>query len=194
DPRDVFIGRGVCWKDIEEGARIGTSALRRRVQLLMAKPGLEIKALRGNVDTRLRRLERGDFEGLVLAAAGLRRLGRGDVAHELISTDVIVPAPGQGALAIEARKGRQDVAHIISAIDHAPTRREVELERAFLAAVGGGCSTPLGALARTQTGGLRLTAFWSREDGQGAQRLSGVCPNSADSGNWAAGLADEIKR
>lgn len=189
DARDVFIGRGISWNDARLGARIGTSALRRKVQLLMARPGLEILPLRGNVDTRLRRLERGDFDGLVLAAAGLRRLGRQDVVHEIIPADVIVPAPGQGALAIEVKEGRQDVAGIVAALDDERTRRTVELERAFLKELGGDCSTPLGAFAEIEASGLRLTVFWSREDGGEARRLSDVCPNEANIQNWAAGFA-----
>lgn len=194
DPRDVFIGRdGMTWDSLAAGSRIATSSLRRKVQLLMAKPGVEVQPMRGNVDTRLRKLQEGLCDCLVLAAAGLKRLGRGDIPHEPISTEVILPAPGQGALAVEARADRRDILDILGALDHSATRLEVELERSFLAALGGGCSTPLGALARAQGKTVELTVFWSDPEGRSALRLSDVCPDPGRRDEFAAALAARVK-
>ncbi len=195
DPRDVFIGRdGLSWAALKAPARVATSSLRRRVQLLAAKPGLELLPMRGNVDTRVRKLGEGFCDGLILAAAGLNRLGRGDVQREEVPVDVLVPAPAQGALAVEARGDRNDIMELVAKMDHAATRRCVELERAFLREIGGGCATPLGAFAAAKGSSLELRVFWSREDGSGAVRVSRVCPASGDRDSFAASLAAEIKK
>jgi len=179
DPRDVFIGAKVRrLDDLPRGALIGTSSLRRRSQLQLLRPDLRFAPMRGNVDTRLKKLEQGAAEALILAEAGLRRLGLDSVARELIPVDVVVPAPGQGALAVEARADREEVRALLAALDDEQARVEVALEREFLRAMGGGCSTPLGALARAEsagpTRGLRLTVFWEDSAGR-SQRLSGSC-------------------
>ena len=193
DARDVFIGRGgLRWDDLKEGQRVATSSLRRAIQLQRAKPGVVIVPMRGNVDTRLRKLNEGAADGLLLAAAGLRRLGRLDVPAQPVAEDVIVPAPGQGALAVETRAGASAALNLISRLDDAATRGAVELERAFLSAVGGGCSTPLGAHARVKGKGAELSVFWSREDGSQAVRLSESCPDLADSARFAAALAAKL--
>ena len=195
DPCDAFIGRaGLTWSALAAGARVGTSSLRRKVQLLAAKPGLEIAPMRGNVDTRLRKLREGACDALVLAYAGLKRLGRSDIEHELIPAEVVVPCPGQGALAVECRSDRPQLASLFAALDCARTRLEVEFERSFLAAAGGGCSTPLGALARAEGGGVRWSAFWSDPEGRFPLRLSGFCLNPAERDAFTASLAAQIKR
>jgi hydroxymethylbilane synthase len=173
DPRDVLIAGGMELESLPSGARIGTTSLRRRMQLSAARPDLDWVGLRGNVDTRLRKLGEGEVSALVLALAGLRRLGRLPERHQVLSTDLVVPAPGQGALALEARADRVEVLELLAPLDHAGTRLEVGLERAFLKAVGGGCSTPLGALARAEGGAASLTVFWSDPEGCRPVRLTG---------------------
>lgn len=181
DPRDVFIGRdGLSFAALKAPQKIATSSLRRRVQLANAKPGLEFLAMRGNIDTRVRKLSEGFCDGLILAAAGLNRLGRSDVKREPIPEDVLVPAPAQGALAAEVRAQRKDVMEIVGRMDHAETRLCVEFERFFLHKVGGGCSTPLGAYARKVGSSVEFSVFWSREDGSGAQRLKGSLTDPSD--------------
>lgn len=193
DPRDAFIGRnGLTWAGLGPGHRVGTSSLRRRVQLEAAKPGVSVLPLRGNVDTRLRKLREGACEGLIIALAGLRRLGRQDVPHEPIAEGVILPAPAQGALALEARRDRPEVLSVLAKLDDAATRREAECERAFLAAVGGGCSTPLGALARWKQGTLSMAVFWSDAEGRRPIRLEESCPAGQDPAAFARGLAKKV--
>ena len=138
DPRDAYIGspRAPRWRDIADGAgrRVGTAALRRQIQLRLAAPRVGFVAMRGNVDTRLRKLSEGAADGLILAKAGLDRMGRGAVPHEVLPAELVVPAPGQGALAVEARADRGDLLELLAAVDHAATRLEVECERVFLRA------------------------------------------------------------
>ena len=176
DPRDVFVpGSSPSWSEVPARATIGTASLRRQVQLRLRRPDILFEALRGNVDTRLRKLKEKGFAGLILAEAGLKRLGLESVRREILPEDIVIPAPGQGALAIEARQDREDVRRVLSVLDDRRSRLEVETERALLKAVGGGCSTPLGALARLEGETMALSVFWAREDGGGATRLSGRC-------------------
>jgi len=174
-PWDVFIGRkGVAaFSDLPRGARLGTGSLRRQIQLKQVRPDLTFVPIRGNVDTRLRKLEEGEVDGIILAAAGLRRLGKEGIGHENLSAELIVPSPGQGALALEFRSDREDVRAVLAAFDDENTRLEVELERAFMRDMGGGCSTPLGALARSKPDGVEFTVFWSDSEGRRPVRLSG---------------------
>lgn len=188
DARDVFIGRpGLSWKDLMPGMRVATGSLRRVVQLKAAKPGVETVPMRGNVDTRLRKLEEQKLDGLILAAAGLKRLGRADVRAEPISETEMVPSPGQGALAVETRDERSPAQALIARFDDARTREAVEVEREFLAAMSGGCSVPLGAHAVSDGKELSFSVFWSHDDGSGAVRLSERRPLSR-----AAGLGREL--
>jgi hydroxymethylbilane synthase len=162
EPRDALIGRRLA--ELRPGMRVGTSSLRRSAQLRAHHPGLEIGVLRGNVDTRLRRLDEGRYEAIVLAAAGLRRLGWQDRIAELIPVEIMCPAAGQGALAIETR--RQGAARDLAArLDHAPSRAAVTAERALLGVLGGGCQVPVGAFARMVDGEVRMTAVVARPDG-----------------------------
>ncbi len=166
DPRDVFVARDAMTPDdLGPGVRVGTSSLRRRAQLLSRWPGLEIIDLHGNVNTRLRRLDSKDFDAVVVAAAGIRRLHIGDRSTHPLSPDVMTPAPGQGALAVEARKGDRPILNLLAAIDDPGTRLTTEAERAISARVGGGCNIPFGALA-TRDRGITLHAVLADPDGR----------------------------
>ena len=158
DPRDVLVGAGSL-DDLAQGARIGTSSLRRAAQLHAAREDLEVVAMRGNVDTRLRKLAEGEWEAIVLAVAGLERLGRAGVAGQAL--DDFVPAPGQGALAVEARADDVPTRQALSAIDHEPSHASLRAERACTRALGASCHTPVGALARDGA----LEAFAGLPDG-----------------------------
>ena len=145
DPRDVFVSRDYAsLQDLPEGARVGTSSLRRRAQLRSIRPDLEYVEFRGNVDTRLRKLGEGLAEGIILAAAGLDRLEKTEWVRERIEPEVVCPAAGQGALGIEIRDGDQRIAEAVAFLDDAPTRFAVTAERLALAALGGGCQVPIG--------------------------------------------------
>jgi hydroxymethylbilane synthase len=163
EARDALVGATL--DSLKPGARVGTSALRRQAQLAAARPDLRIAPVRGNVDTRLRKLEAGEFDAILLAAAGLRRLGWQDRIAELIAVDVICPAVGQGALAVETREGdgRFDF------LDHPEAHAAVDLERAFLRAMGGGCQVPMGCHV---SGGLLRCAV-AEPDGSRLRRFSG---------------------
>ena len=141
DPRDAMVGRTLA--DLPQGAKVGTSSLRRAAQLRQLRPDLQVESMRGNLDTRLRKLDEGQYDAIVLAAAGLKRLGWGDRIAEILSPELMCPAVGQGALAIETR-GRASTASRM--LDHADTRTAVLAERGVLGALGGGCQVPIGAL------------------------------------------------
>jgi hydroxymethylbilane synthase len=176
EPRDALIGARVS--ELREGMKIGTSSLRRSSQLLALGRGLSIEMLRGNVDTRLRKLDEGQYDAIVLAAAGLRRLGWADRITELIPADVMCPAVGQGALAIETRDDGGPAQELARRLDHAATRAAVTAERALLLVLGGGCQVPVGAHATVSADGVRLTAIVARPDGSEIVRgeLSGRDP------------------
>jgi len=194
DARDAFIGRdGLRWAQAVSGTRIGTSSLRRQVQLLAAKPGLRILPMRGNVDTRLRKLKEGACDGLVLARAGLKRLGLESIAHEPLPEAVLLPAPGQGALALEARRDRSDIMDLLAGLDHRATRLEVEFERAFLKEMGGGCSVPLGARAVARAAQMEMTVFYSEPDGSRAVRLAAECRDLECRDAFARDLAAQVR-
>ena len=161
DPRDALCGASSL-AALAIGARVGTSSLRRAAQLRVLREDLEVLELHGNIDTRLRRLQDGDFDAIVLAAAGLRRLGRDGWS----AVDELVPAPGQGTLALEARAGDARVAAAIAAMRDAGTERALAAERALVTRLGAGCHTPVGAFARDDgNGGTRLSAFVGAPDG-----------------------------
>jgi hydroxymethylbilane synthase len=165
DPRDAFVGHVNSLGECPEGARIGTSSLRRQAQILARRPDLQVVELRGNVDTRLRRLEEGDFDGLILALAGLRRLERAEEAFP-IDVDEIVPAPGQGALAIEALHSNNRAVTAAESITDRGALGTLSAERALVAALDATCNTPLGAVATLERGGrMRLQAFCGLPDG-----------------------------
>ncbi len=151
DPRDAILGRTL--NDLAAGARVGTSSLRRAAQLRRLRPDLIIESVRGNLDTRVRKLEEGQYDAIVLAAAGLKRLGWGGKIAEILPADVMCPAVGQGALAIETTAARRE---ICLALDHAATRAAVTAERGVLAALGGGCQVPIGAHATVTSETMHL--------------------------------------
>jgi hydroxymethylbilane synthase len=167
EARDALVGCSLA--DLKKGSRIGTSSLRRASQLHALNRGLVIESLRGNVDTRLRKLDEGQYDAIVLAAAGLRRLGWQDRIRELIPPEIMCPSVGQGALAIETRDRDHDdggVAwDIVRKLDHAASRTAVEAERALLATLGGGCQVPVGAHATLDGEIIRLQAIVASPDG-----------------------------
>jgi len=167
DPRDALLGaeRGLRLSDLPRGARVGTGSLRRRAQLLAARPDLEVVPLRGNVDTRLRKLEQGGLAAIVLACAGLERLGLAERIDERIDPAVMLPAVAQGALALQARGG-EALAADLQALDHGPTRAAVLAERAFLERLAGDCNVPLAGYARAAGGELRLSGLLASPDGR----------------------------
>jgi len=169
DARDVLVSPGgTGLEGLARGARVGTSSLRRRAQLLARRPDLVTVALRGNVDTRLRKLAAGEVDALLLAAAGLARLGLVPPGAVPLAPEEFLPAIGQGALAIEARGGDETVLAHLRALDDPPTAAAVAAERAFLAEVGGDCQTPLAAHAMVVGGRLHLRALVAEVDGTGA--------------------------
>jgi hydroxymethylbilane synthase len=164
DARDVLVSHsGLGLRALPAGARIGTTSLRRRAQLRALRGDLILEDLRGNVDTRLRRVEAGEYAAVVLALAGLERLGRAARASEVLEPELLLPAPGQGAVALECLEADGELAAAVAPLDHAPTARAVAAERAFLAALGGGCNVPLGAYAVGNGGELRLQGLVARE-------------------------------
>jgi len=165
DPRDVILSAGAGLDALPAGSRVGTTSLRRRAQVRARRPDLDVQDLRGNVDTRIRKLREGACDAILLARAGLVRLGRAEEATEVLDPDVILPAPGQGAIAIECRASDARTAAAVATLDHAATARAVAAERAFLAALHGGCNVPLGAYAEPDALGLRLRGLVAREDG-----------------------------
>ena len=166
NPRDVFLS--VKYDSIAalpKGARVGTSSLRRQAQLKVARPDLVIHALRGNVDTRVRKLEAGEYDAIILAAAGLTRLGKMQLVKEVLSEDFMCPAAGQGALGIEIRAGDDAMRKHLAFLDDAAARATTTCERALLSKLGGGCQVPIGAFAESRDGVLQLTAIVARADG-----------------------------
>jgi hydroxymethylbilane synthase len=166
DPRDAFIS--VKFSSLDElphGAKVGTSSLRRQCQLKSVRPDLEIFPLRGNVDTRIRKLESGEYDAIILAAAGVRRLGLETHVRSRISADIMCPAVGQGALAIEIRRGDQQTKTLLAFLNDADTHAAIDCERALLGSLGGGCQVPIGAYAEKRGGRLYLRAMVGRPDG-----------------------------
>jgi len=176
EPRDALIGCAVA--DLKAGLRVGTSSLRRSAQLLAYSRRLRIEMLRGNVDTRLRKLDEGQYDAIVLAAAGLRRLGWQDRIRELIPVEIMCPAVGQGALAIETRADGGAAHKLAGKLDHPASRAAVTAERALLLVLGGGCQVPVGAHAWVANGGIKMVAVVAQPDGTHIVRgeLTGVDP------------------
>jgi hydroxymethylbilane synthase len=160
EPADAWIGAGSSLADLPDGARVGTASLRRRAQLLAARPDLVVEELHGNVDTRLRRAAAGDFDGIVLAAAGLRRLGREEEIGFLIDSAEMTPAAGQGALVLEARRDDEAARAAAAAVSDGTALTELTAERAFVQLLGASCSTPIGVSAKLSRGErLAIEAF-----------------------------------
>jgi hydroxymethylbilane synthase len=167
DPRDVLVSRdGVPLRDLPPRARIGTGSPRRACQLHAARPDVQVLDIRGNVDTRLRKLASGEFDALVLAAAGLMRLGRADEATEWLDPAVMVPAVAQGAIAVEVRATDPEILDLIAPLDHARTAAAVAAERAFLARLGAGCTAAVAAHATHADDELSLVGLIGAADGR----------------------------
>ena len=173
DPRDVLLSKSYDGlSHLPQGARVGTSSLRRQAQLRALRPDLEIHPLRGNVDTRLRKLEGGEFDAIILAAAGLRRLGRTELVREAIPAETMCPAAGQGALGIEIREGDASTRRHLLFLDDAAARTATTCERALLSQLGGGCQVPIGAFAEVRGERIHLTAVVAHPDGSQVLRES----------------------
>jgi hydroxymethylbilane synthase len=166
DPRDAFCSQHYSKiEDLPQGARVGTSSLRRQAQLKAIRPDLDIHPLRGNVDTRLRKLEQGEYDAIILAAAGLKRLGKTELMKQIIPADVMCPAAGQGALGIEIRKGDLAMREQLAFLDDPAARAATTCERALLNRLGGGCQVPIGAFAEVRAAKLHLQALVADPDG-----------------------------
>jgi hydroxymethylbilane synthase len=189
DPRDALIGRRLA--ELAEGARVGTSSLRRAAQLLALRPDLTVEPLRGNLGTRLRKVAEGKYDAIVLAAAGLNRMGWQDRVAEVLSIETMCPAVGQGALGIETRDDGGAARSACAALDHRPTRTAVAAERAVLAGLGGGCQVPIGAHAVVRGGRIQLRAVVVSPDGAVLIRREAEAPES-EGERLGAELAREL--
>ena len=179
DPRDAFVsGRWRTLAELPAGSRVGTSSLRRSSQLLAKRPDLCIEALRGNVQTRLRKLDEGAYDAIILAVAGLKRLGLADRISSALEPEVSLPAAGQGALGLECRSDRTDVAALLAPLGDASATACVRAERALAHGLGGNCQMPVGAFAVATGSALRLRAFVASPDG--TQYLAGERTGAAD--------------
>lgn len=164
---DAFVSNKYnSFSELPQGAKLGTSSLRRKAQLLAARPDLNIVDLRGNVDTRLRKLDEGQMDAIILAAAGLERLGHADRIKEVIPASVCLPAVGQGALAIECREDNAEVRQMLEFLNHLPTKQATDAERAFLGLIEGGCQVPIGVHADIAGGKAHVNAIIASLDGR----------------------------
>ncbi len=189
--RDALISRdGYTLATLPPHASVGTSSLRRAAQLLSLRPDLRTQSLRGNVDTRLRKALDGQYDAIILAGAGLTRLGLDAHVTEWLALDVMLPAPGQGALAVQCRADDDATLEILSALEDEATRKAVTAERAFLQGLGGGCAVPVAAYAETgstfQVSSVRLTGLVISEDGKTAVKVSGKGVDPFELGNHLA--------
>jgi hydroxymethylbilane synthase len=202
DPADVFVGDHEALAELDAGARIGTASLRRRSQLLALRPDVEVVELRGNVDTRLAKLAAGECEGIVLAAAGLARLGRADAISFRFGADEMVPAPGQGSLVLQARAGDADAARAAARISDEQALVELTAERAAVAALQASCETPVGICARHMEGTLAVAGFaglpdgseWVRDALRGDPEQPGALGQALAERMLAAGAGEILER
>jgi len=194
DPRDAFVSeRYGGFDELPAGSVVGTSSLRRQAQVLERFPALQVRPLRGNVDTRLAKLERGEYAAIVLACAGLNRLGLAARARRLLSTDESMPAPGQGALGIECLATRSDLQALVAPLGDPASSACVRAERAVNRALGGDCTIPLGAFAELHGTGLRLRALVASPDGKKIVRAEAL-GDSVDPEALGREVADELRR
>ena len=206
DVRDCLVSNtGTLLAQLKHGARVGTSSLRRQAQLRHHRPDLDIRELRGNVDTRLRKVESGEYDAIVLSKAGLDRLGWSAKITEPISTEISLPAVGQGAIAIESRVKDQETADVLGKLDDNETRTAIIAERALLSKLQGGCQVPVGAWARFERNELLMEAVVCSVDGQQYVRQKAAAPpeQAAELGehlaqvlidSGARGILDEVNR
>jgi hydroxymethylbilane synthase len=173
DARDVLVSsEGWRLDTLPEGSRVGTSSLRRASQLLALRPDLQIESLRGNVDTRLRKAMEKQYDAIILAGAGIDRLGLDGFASERLPYESMLPAPGQGALAVQCRKDDHFSLQRLAALEHQPTRMAVQAERSFLSALGGGCSLPVGAFALIEAGVIHMQGVVASPNGRDIIRVT----------------------
>ena len=195
DPRDALVSaRGERLAQLPQRARIGTSSLRRASQLRAYRPDFQIAELRGNVDTRLRKVAAAEYDAIVLAKAGIDRLGLSSRITEVLAPDIMLPAVGQGALGVEFCETRREEFKVLDLLMDQDTMRAVKAERALLAEVQGGCRLPLGAWARIENGAMVLDACVLSEDGAQAirRRAEKVCNSAADAENLGYAVAREL--
>jgi hydroxymethylbilane synthase len=194
DPRDALLSRDAqTLAALPEGAVVGTASLRRKAILLNRRPDLEVAPIRGNVETRMRKLADGEVAATLLAVAGLNRLGKADAAAEILAPEDMLPAACQGAIGIECRQADTSTKRLLAAIADAPSAIRVDAERALLAGLDGSCRTPIAALAEHADGGIRLRALVARPDGGGmveTERLGA----EADAVALGADAAHELRR
>lgn len=182
---DAFVSNNYnSFDELPQGAVLGTSSLRRKAQLLAARPDLQIVDLRGNVDTRLRKLDEGQMDAIILAAAGLERLGYGERIKEVIPAKVCLPAVGQGALAIESRDNDDEVRNMLAFLNDEATKQATDAERAFLGLLEGGCQVPIGVHADVENGEIKVEAIIAELDGKKILRdtIVGKATNAAELG------------
>lgn len=192
DARDCLLtASGGTLDDLPFGAKVGTSSPRRAAQLAATRSDLIAAPIRGNVETRLRRMQAGELDALILAAAGLDRLGIDVADHARLPFDLMLPAPAQGALALQVRLEDGDLRAVLATVDHAPTRLAVDAERALLRQIGGGCLAPLGALGEVEGGTLRLRAAY--EDRTGTYRRAEASGPADDADAVVSDVAERIR-
>ncbi len=192
DPRDVLASRsGLSLAQLPPGSRVGTGSLRRRVQLLAYRPDLEVVAIRGNVDTRLRKSESGEVDAVILARAGLNRLGMAARATESIAPEVMLPAVGQGALGIEQRADDERVRELLAPLSHSETKILVTAERGVMLAINGNCTTPVAAFAVRKGEDMYLRAFLAEPDGSRPRRAE-VTRRMPESAEEAAEIGQQL--
>lgn len=194
DPRDAFVGRdGRRLRDLPSGARVGTSATRRAAILRAMRPDLEVAEIRGNVDTRLAKVHRGEYDGAILAAAGLLRLGRLSDATEIYEAHAFLPSPGQGVIAVECRADDAVTRSLIAVADHAATRLAATTERAVLAALGAGCELGVGAYAWREGDLIALRAMLAPAGGDGAPVFGDATGRLSEAEALGFGLGERLK-
>jgi hydroxymethylbilane synthase len=192
DPRDVLISaEGRTWKELPYRGKMGTGSLRRQAQMLHLRPDLEIVPLRGNLDTRIKKLFTLKLDAVILASAGIRRMGWEDKVSEYLDPDIMVPAIGQGVLAIEGRGGDERIHRLVASLNHAPTQASVTAERSFLNILEGGCQVPIAGLATVDAERLSLTGLVAAPDGR--KIIKGKIEGSAAKGeDLGKELAEEL--
>jgi hydroxymethylbilane synthase len=187
EARDALISKnGYTLATLPKGASVGTSSLRRAAQILSLRPDLHAESLRGNIDTRVRKALDGQYDAILLAGAGLTRLGLDQHVSEWLSLDVMLPAPGQGALAVQCRSTDQTTLKLLAALDDESTRQAITAERAFLSGLGGGCSVPVAAYARVEEQNISLTGLVIAKDGTTAIKVNRVGADAQALGNELA--------
>lgn len=195
DPGDAFVSsKYESFQQLPAGAKVGTSSLRRKAQLLHARPDLQIEDLRGNVNTRLRKMEEENFDGIILACAGLKRLGFGDKIRQVLPRTMCLPAVGQGALAIESRQADKETRELLEFLNDRCTRLCTEAERGFLATVEGGCQVPVGVHAVSAEAGIRVEAVIASLDGSTLLRdaLEAEVKNAQEARAVGVNLAEKL--